>query len=42
MINPKTGLAPIHEAALAGDEKVITELMSYTACNPNVKTEIQQ
>eukprot|EP00800_Vazella_pourtalesii_P012353 TRINITY_DN2916_c0_g1_i1.p1 TRINITY_DN2916_c0_g1~~TRINITY_DN2916_c0_g1_i1.p1 ORF type:complete len:637 (-),score=78.44 TRINITY_DN2916_c0_g1_i1:200-1888(-) len=32
-------MAPIHEAALAGDEKVVTELMSYQACKINVKTK---
>ena len=37
--NPETGMAPIHEAALAGDEKVITELMSYQACNIDIKTK---
>ena len=39
-INPKTGLAPIHEAALAGDEKVITELMNDDSCDPLVRTEV--
>ena len=48
VINPETGMAPIHEqgwlpsiyeAALAGDEKVITELMSYQACNMDIKTK---
>ena len=39
VINPNTGMAPIHEAALAGDEKVVTELMSYQACKINVKTK---
>ena len=37
--NPETGMAPMHEAALAGDEKVITELMSYNACNIDIKTK---
>ena len=39
-INPNTGLAPIHEVALAGDERVITEIMNYTCCDPLLRIEI--
>ena len=39
VVNPNTGMAPIHEAALAGDQKVMTELMSYKACKIDVKTK---
>ena len=39
-INPKTGLAPIHEAALAGDKRVITEIMNYNSCDLLVRTEV--
>ena len=39
VVNPNTGMAPIHEAALAGDQKVMTELMSYKTCKIDVKTK---
>ncbi|KAI6653856.1 hypothetical protein LOD99_3358 [Oopsacas minuta] len=39
LVNPETGLAPIHEAAIDGNDKAVIELMSYTACDPLVKTK---
>ena len=39
LVHPETGLAVIHHAALSGNVKAVIEVLSYEACDPNVKTE---